>query len=173
MAGMFALMLTGPPGAGKSSVLGRLHDRLGDAGVPTALVELDELERCYPPLPAARTFAHLRALSASFAAAGYELLLVTATVEDDAYGAAVLDATGARERMVARLEAEPETLAARIVAREPAAWSGLDGLVAASRQLAGSMPALAGVDIVLSTEGQDPERVAARLEAELWARLPR
>ena len=173
MACVFALLLTGPPGAGKSSVLGRLHDRLGDAGIPTALVEVDELERCYPPLPVERTFSHLRALSASFAAAGYELLLVTATVEDDAYGAAVLDATGAQERMVVRLEAEAETLAARIVAREPAAWSGLDELVAASRQLAGSMHSLAGVDLVLSTEGQDPERVAARLHAALRPRLGR
>jgi hypothetical protein len=168
---VLALLLTGPPGAGKSSVLGRLHDRLGEAGIACALVELDELERCYPPLPAERTIAHLRMLSASFAGAGYELLLVTATVEDDAYGAAVRAATGAKECVVARLEAEPGTLAARILAREPAAWSGLDELVASSRRLARSMPSLTGVDLVLSTEGQDPEHVAARLEAALRARM--
>ena len=172
MPGVFALVLTGPPGAGKSSVLGRLHDRLGDAGIATALVELDELERCYPPLPVERTIAHLAMLSESFAGAGYELLLVTATVEDDAYGAAVLEAIGADQHMVVRLEAEPATLAERIVAREPASWSGLAQLVDSARRLAGSMPALAGVDLVLSTEGQDPDRVAAKLEAALRARLP-
>jgi predicted kinase len=168
---VFALLLTGPPGAGKSSVLGALHDSLGAAGIASAAVELDELERCYPPLPAERTIAHLRLLSESFAAAGYALLLVTATVEDDAYGAALLHATGARAHMVVRLEAEPETLRRRIVAREPARWSGLAQLVEASRTLARSMPSLARVDLVLSTEAQEAEDVAARVERALRARL--
>jgi hypothetical protein len=111
-------------------------------------------------------------LCASYREAGYELLFLTATVEDDDYGHALLAATGAEGHLLARLEADPDTLLARIVEREPAGWAGLDDLVEASQLLAGSMPTLSGVDVVLSTEGRDPESVADDLEAALRERSP-
>jgi hypothetical protein len=64
---------------------------------------------------------------------------------------------------VVRLEAEPDTLRRRIVEREPAGWSGLDALVAASERLGPIIAALDGVALSLSTEGQRPTAVAARI----------
>jgi hypothetical protein len=64
-----------------------------------------------------------------------------------------------------RLEAPHATLAQRIIDREPASWSGLPGLVEHAQQLAVSMPALRGVDLVLSTEGQHAEAAAERIRA--------
>ena len=128
---VFVLLLTGPPGAGKSSVLTALHDRLGEAGVSNAMIEVDELERCYPPLGTERAIAHVGMLCASYRDAGYELLFLTATVEDDDYGRALLAATGAEGHLLARLEADPDTLRTRIIEREPAGWAGLDELVEA------------------------------------------
>ena len=164
---MFVLVLTGPPGVGKSAVLTVLHDALGDAGFAHALVEVDELERCYPPLPRELAMAHLAMLAGSIRAAGYGLLLVTATLEDDAYRDSLLAAAGSARRLLVRLEAEPATLERRIVAREPKGWSGLPALVESSRRLAGSMKGLDGVDLVMSTEGERAEDVAARLLAVL------
>lgn len=66
-----------------------------------------------------------------------------------------------------RLEARPDTLASRIVEREPEGWSGLVELLAHSRRLAATMPALDGVQLVLSTEGQRPEPGAKRIRAAL------
>lgn len=172
MEDVFVLLLTGPPGAGKSSVLTALHDRLGEAGVSNAMIEVDELERCYPPLGTERAIAHVGMLCASYREAGYELLFLTATVEDDYYGRALLAATGAEGHLLARLEADPDTLRTRIIEREPAGWAGLDELVEASQLLAGSMPTLSGVDVVLSTEGRDPESVADDLEAALREHSP-
>ena len=169
---MFVLLLTGPPGAGKSSVLTTLHDRLGEAGVSNAMIEVDELERCYPPLGAERAISHVGMLSASYRDAGYGLLFLTATVAADDYGRARLAATGAEGHLLARLEADPDTLRTRIIEREPAGWAGLDELVEASQLLAGSMPTLSGVDVVLSTEGRDPESVADDLEAALREHSP-
>ncbi|MDP1008118.1 hypothetical protein, partial [Klebsiella pneumoniae] len=76
---------------------------------------VDELERCYPPLGTERAIAHVGMLCASYREAGYELLFLTATVEDDDYGRALLAATGAEGHLLARLEADPDTLRTRII----------------------------------------------------------
>ncbi|MFC9788595.1 AAA family ATPase [Rhodococcus sp. NPDC127528] len=164
---MFAVLLTGPPGAGKSTVLTTLHDNLGEAGVANALLELDELERCYPPLDERLLMSHVASLACSYREAGYPLLLATATVEDDAYRDAVLAAIGADAHLLVRLAAEPETVRRRVLDREPESWSGRDELAAAAFRLATTMRALTGVDLVLSTEGRDPDRVAEELEDAL------
>ena len=86
---MFALVLTGPPGSGKSEVAASLHDSLADRGVDAALVEIDALERSHPPLDRDRAISHLRMIASSYRDVGAELLLITATLEDDAYREAV------------------------------------------------------------------------------------
>jgi broad-specificity NMP kinase len=160
---MLVLLLTGPPGAGKSEVATALHDALSDAGTANALVELDELGRCYPRLSEERLMAHLGLLCDSFREGGYRLLVVTATVEDAGFGEAVWEAAGADEHMLVRLEAEPATLERRLLEREPGNWSGLAELVESSQRLAESMRDLPGVDLVLSTEDQQPDHVARQL----------
>ena len=167
---MFALVLTGPPGAGKSEVASSLHDSLGEAGVDAALLEVDALERSYPPIDRERSISHLATLASSYREIGTDLLIVTATLEDDAYRQAVFEATGADRHLLVRLEAEPETLRERLLAREPPGWEGLPELLNASRALAASMKELPGVDVVLSTEGEQPAAVAAQVEAVLRER---
>jgi hypothetical protein len=167
---VFLLLLTGPPGAGKSEASMTLHDQLGDAGVATALLQIDELGRSYPPIGRERLIGHLASLSASYREAGYEVLLVTATLEDDDYTEATLRAAGADDHLLVRLEAEPATLKRRLLAREPARWSGLPALVEISRYLAETMKRLSGVDLVISTEDRKPEEVAAELEVAVRER---
>lgn len=164
---MFALLLTGPPGAGKGEVASALHDSLGEAGADAALIEVDALERSHPPIDRGRAISHLRMLAGSYRDLGTPILLVTATLEDDDYREAALAAISAEETMVVRLEAEPDTLRERILAREPPGWGGLPDLLNASRRLAEEMKGLGGVDLVLSTEGRKPAEVAEELEAGL------
>jgi len=169
---MLALVLTGPPGAGKSEVASCLHDSLGEADVDAALLEVDALERSYPPLDRERSISHLATLASSYREIGTGLLIVTATIEDDAYRDAVFGATGADRHLLVRLEADPETLRERLLAREPPGWDGLPELLNASRALAASMETLDGVDLIVSTEGEQPEAVAARVEAALREAAP-
>jgi len=164
---MFVVLLTGPPGAGKSAVLTSLHDALGDADVSAVALEVDEVSRAYPPPAAELALAHVGSLCRSFRAAGYGLMLLSATVETSAHLRALLDAAGADERLIVRLEALPATLEQRLAAREPVGWSGLPALIAASHRLASSMVTLDGIDLVLSTEDEAPEQVAAKVEAAL------
>ena len=160
---MFALILIGPPGAGKSSVLEALSDALVDDDVPHAMLEAEAVTATHPPLDDDRWFSLVHAVCRLHREHGQRLLLVSATVEGAADLHALLDAVGADEQSVVRLEAEPATLQQRIVAREPDGWSGLDELLAAAARLAPLVAGLDGIALALSTDGQRPEDVAASI----------
>lgn len=167
---MRAVVITGPPGAGKSEVAAYLHDTLGDEGVDAALIEVDALARSYPALERERSLSHLRMLASSYREVGSELLVITVTIEDDEHRRAVLDAAAADAHLLVLLQADPETMRERLLDREPPGWSGLPELLNASRRLARSMPELGGIDLAIGTDGRQPDDVAAELGEELRRR---
>lgn len=168
---MFALVLIGPPGAGKSSVLEALSDALVVDDVRHAMVETEALTSAHPPLDDDQWLAPVGAVCGLYRRFGYGLLLVAATVEADEDLRALVDAVSADEHVVVRLEAEATTLRRRVIDREPEGWSGLDELVAASGRLAPVIAHLDGIALALSTEGQRPEAVAARIRDAFPAAL--
>lgn len=76
---MFALVLAGPPGADKTSVLEALSDLLVDADVCHATVATEALTATHPPLDDEQWFAHIRATCRLHREQGQRLLLVAAT----------------------------------------------------------------------------------------------
>ncbi|HTU14962.1 MAG TPA: hypothetical protein VMF31_07175 [Solirubrobacterales bacterium] len=162
---MLGLIVTGPPGAGKSSTATKFHDELGDEGIANALIEIDELERSYPAIGRERSIHHLGQLCASYRELEPAVLTVTATIEDDGYLSDVITALGADETFVVRLEAGDRELERRIREREPEGWSGLDELVESSALLAATMPGLSRIDLVLDTEALSPDEVVADIRA--------
>jgi Mrp family chromosome partitioning ATPase len=158
-----AVVLTGPPGAGKSAVLTALADALSDDDIPHAAVELEALMWTHPALSGEQWTRHVQAVCALHREAGHELLLIAQTLETDGDMSQLRQAVGAAEYLLVRLEAPPATLVERIIDREPESWSGLPELVEHAQQLAADMPALRGIDLVVSTEGQRPETVAQRI----------
>ena len=168
---MFAVVITGPPGAGKSSVLTALTDALSDDDIAHAAIEVETLVWTHPALTDEQWARHVRSACELYRADGHRLLLLAQTLETDADVAELLDAAGADDVFVVRLEAEPATLVERITKREPRTWSGLPGLVRHAQELALTMPGLSGVDLVLSTEGRRAEDVAARIRAACPERL--
>jgi hypothetical protein len=162
---VFAVVITGPPGAGKTSVLTALVDALSDDDITHAAIEVEMLVWTHPAVTGEQWARQLRMACELYREAGFRLVLIAQTLESDADVAKLLDAVGADEAFLVRLEAEPASLVARIIEREPASWSGLPDLVEHAQELAVTMPGLARVDLVLGTEGERAEDVAARIRA--------
>ena len=163
MQAVRALVLIGPPGAGKTSVLTALMNLLTKEDCRHAAIEVEALALVHPLPDDDAAFAHLQMLARSFDERGYPLLLVGATVETPDYLRRLLDAVGSDEHFLVRLDAPPAVLRERIKRREPPEWIGLQRLLDAAGDLAVTHAALPDVDLVLSTEDANPSAVAATI----------
>ena len=154
---MFAVVITGPPGAGKTTVLTALQNVLADDGIKHAVIEVEALAWAWAyPLTDEQSFRHL--------ASG----VTVAPQTSDGHLSALLRALAPTERLVVRLDANAATLRQRIVDREPPEWSGLPQLVEATEGIARASRLLEDVDMTCSTEG--PRRLISRIgfETRLW-----
>jgi hypothetical protein len=93
--------------------------------------------------------------------------VVAEVIESAAHLADLLAAIGADDHLLVRLEARPDTLRRRIIAREPEGWFALDHLLGEMEQLHASMPALDGVHLVLDTERLGTAQVTEAVRAAL------
>ena len=75
-----AVVLTGPPGAGKSSVLTALADALSDDDIPHAAVEVEALVWTHPAVGDAQWTRHVQVVCGLHREAGHELLLIAQTL---------------------------------------------------------------------------------------------
>jgi chloramphenicol 3-O-phosphotransferase len=158
-----ALILIGAPGAGKSSVLEALATQLEIDGVEHGAVEVDELARGVPWLTLEECLPILAGVVAHHRAAGRSRFLVAATPETDAELRAVVSAVGAGEPLVVCLTAPAGVVATRVADREPDRWPGKAALVAHAAELATVVPALRGIDRILSTDGRSAHDVASEI----------
>jgi hypothetical protein len=165
-----ALVLIGPPGAGKSAVLDALATMLETEGVEHAAIESEELTRGHPPLANTALAEQLAAVLEIQRSAGRRLFLVAFTAESAEQLRAVVAATAAERCLVVCLRAPAEVLAARVREREPDHWPGKAALIEHARALAPAVPALAGIDTIVDTDGRDAEGVACAVLAAMRER---
>ena len=168
-----ALVLTGAPGSGKSSVLEALSTLLEIEGVEHGAIESEELGRGFPATPAGRLGEQLAAALAIQREAGRRLFLIAATAETDDWLAQVVAAAAADRVLVIALKAPAEVLVERLEGREPGRWPGKAGLVAHARELAEVAPALAGIGVAIETSEREAEAVAVEVRGLMIERLPR
>lgn len=162
---MFAVVITGPPGAGKTTALMALSDALADDGIAHAAVDVDEIAWAYPYPSDARRLELLGAAWEAHRGDGQELLLVAEVGDEPAHVAHAVEAVGADDHLVVLLGARPATLRRRIEEREPPGWSGLERLIAEAGTLGAKLAGMEGVGLALDSEEHDSGEIAARIRA--------
>jgi chloramphenicol 3-O-phosphotransferase len=160
-----ALILTGAPGSGKSSVLDALSTLLEIDEIPFSAIETEQFSRGWPWLSAAEWLPQLEAVIQLQRRVGRHTFLIVATTETEQELRGVVNAVNAEPVAIVCLEAPAELAARRVAEREPDSWPGKPDLVAHARTLADTIPALAGIDASLPTADRDPEDVALEIRA--------
>jgi hypothetical protein len=165
-----ALILTGAPGSGKTSVLDALSTRLEMQGVCFGALESEQLARGHPWLVTADWIPQLAAVVGLQRRAGRDTFLVVATTEDEDELQAVAAAVDAEPTVVVCLVVPPELAARRVADREPDSWPGKAALVGHARILAEQIPRIPDLDVSISTVDRDATDVAGEVERVLWDR---
>jgi ribose 1,5-bisphosphokinase PhnN len=165
-AGVPALVLTGPCGVGKTTVLGAVCERLEAAGVPHAAVDMDALRCCYPrpaddPFHTRLGLRNLAAVWRAFRAAGAERLVLADIVEGRRSVAGLRRALHGAVPAVVRLRASPATLAARLGRRETGA--ALEWHLRRAQELTVLMERRGVGDCVVDTDGATAAEVAVEV----------
>ena len=163
---MFAVVVNGAPGAGKTVCLEALSDALVKDEISHAAIDVDEVAWAYPYPSDAERIVLLRASWEAHRRAGHDLLLVAEVVESQEALAGLLEAVGADDHLQVVLESAPATLRKRIVEREAPDWSGLDHLLSEMERWAAVLTTLDGAHARLDTDRLSPNEVAARIRAE-------
>ncbi|MBN9621401.1 MAG: hypothetical protein J0H06_00370 [Actinobacteria bacterium] len=170
-----ALVLTGAPGAGKTSALLELGTRLEIEGVQYGAIESEQLTMGSPVLSNEELIPQLAAVLRLQREAGRRLFLIVATIESEADLRGVVDAARADKVLVVCLRASPDTVAARVESREPNSWPGKGALIEHARELAVLVPQIDGIDLVIDTDAQSRDGVVEQILDALAAHtlLPR
>jgi chloramphenicol 3-O-phosphotransferase len=163
---VFAVVVTGAPGSGKTLTTTVLSDALADDGIAHAGVDVDEVAWAYPYPSVEERVALLANAAEAHRRRGHELLLVAEVIESPGHLRALLESAGATDHLLVRLFAQRQTLRERIVAREPPGWSGLNQLLEKSDVWASELEKLDGIHLALDTEQHPPDELARRIRAE-------
>ena len=159
-----ALLLTGTVGVGKTTTADAVGERLREQGVPHAVVDLDELCRCWPAPPAdpfhtALELANLAAVAGTYRAAGAQRLVLAGVAESrddrDRYERALgvpLD--------VVRLVGSAAVVEPRLRVRHVADPEGLAWHLRRRGELDAVLDAADVADAVVAVDGLTPREVA-------------
>lgn len=165
--GTTAVVLTGAPGAGKSTVLEEIATLLEVDAIEFGALESEQLGWGSPWLDDEWRLRQLKAVMEIQRQAGRRLFLIAATTETSRELAAVIEAIAADEHVAVLLSAPADVVAARIDAREPDAWPGKLALIDHARELATSMQALTGIDLRIRTDDRPVTDVALEIRDKL------
>jgi chloramphenicol 3-O-phosphotransferase len=163
---VFAVVVTGAPGAGKTACLLALTDALIDDRIAHATIDVDEIAWAYPYPTTEERAALLGAAWEAHRRADHDLLVFGEVVESREHLTELLGAVGADDHLLVRLEAPRALLRQRILAREPTGWSGLEYLLEQTEHWAAALEDLDGVRLSVDTARTSPNELAARIRAQ-------
>ncbi|MGZ0150390.1 AAA family ATPase [Kribbella sp. WER1] len=166
-----ALVLSGPPGVGKTTVGWRVFDRCIDLELAPAFADLDLLGAAWPPPADDPHQSRLKATNlaviwSNYRGAGHRCLVVAGVVENPTERRLLEEATGGPV-VLCRLDASDKDLAQRIRHRGRETGDGVDHLVRRAAELSAQLAADDISDHVVSTADRTSDAVADEV-VQLW-----
>lgn len=169
------LVLSGPPGVGKTTVSWEIFDELVRRGERPALVDLDLLGASWPvpkddPFNERLKAANLGAMWPNFQASGVRRLVAAGVIENRATLRAYADAVPGAVPVLCRLSAREDVLRNRIVGRGREHGDGVEKLGRRAVQLSHQLERDDGADFGVDTDGRDISEVGRLVlsAAEKW-----
>ncbi len=163
---MFAVIVTGAPGVGKTTYLMALTDVLADDQIAHATIDADEVSWAYPYPDLTARAEYVRRAWVAHRDQGHELLLLGEVVESPEHLAELLDAVETDDHLLVRLTAPYMLLRQRILAREPVEWSGTEHLLEETRRWVERIEELPGTHLTIDTVRTGPLEAAALIRGE-------
>jgi hypothetical protein len=159
-----ALVISGPPGVGKTSVGWRVFDRCTDLGEDPAFADLDLLGAAWPapeddPHQSRLKATNLAAVWSNYRQAGSRRLIVAGVVENRAERRQLEEATGGPV-VICRLDAPDTELAQRVHGRARESGDDLANLVARASELSAQLVAVDVSDYSVGTADRTIDDVA-------------
>lgn len=158
------ILVTGPVGVGKTTLIDAMSGLLRGAEIPHATVDFDQLTACYPRSPdddgwgTNLGLTNLAALWRNYAALGADRLLIARVIEDRKELDGYRDAVPGADIVVVRLRASPNILQERV--RSRGEGRGMEWHLQRAVELATLMDEQRVEDFVVETEGRQPGEIA-------------
>lgn len=159
-----ALVISGPPGVGKTSVGWRVFDRCIDRELAPAFVDLDLLGAAWPapaddPHQSRMKATNLATVWSNYFQAGSRRLIIAGVVEDLHERRQLEDATGG-PLVICRLDAPDADLARRIHQRGRESADTVIQLIKRASELSTQLAANDISDFIVPTAGRTIDKVA-------------
>lgn len=158
------LVISGPPGVGKSTLAWQVFSRGTSAGLDLAMVDLDLLGAAWPapaddPHQSRLKAQNLTAVWTNFQANGSRRLIVAAVVETESEKQMLRAAVGG-DLLLCRLEASAGTLTDRLRGRGRDVGDDLDKLIQRAAELSIQLAERDVSDLVIDTDLPSPDEAA-------------
>lgn len=167
-----AIVITGPVGAGKSTIAAVLSDLLEEHEIPHGMIDVDYVRWCYPAPPEDRFHSSLgrkntAAVAANYREAGARVIVLADVVEHQEQRAEYEMAIPDAEVSIVRLRVPMELIAERLRVRQQDSEASLEWHLRRAPELEAIMSERKIGDLVIDVGRRAPQEVASEIAMRL------